>query len=201
MWSILIRIGGGDLLTLSSRFVWLGLVAIFVLSGTLSFFVTLGLGTESSTASAPDPTTTTSVQAETSNPKPSPTPTRTGKVRFAGNAQMEILQIGSAEAWGFYNPSNQGGVITIDLDSKNDVDTAIIRASCYYMVDSKGVPCPGEDANPVLSGGAWSRTVPFVIDMSRSQNLSPKTLILGFETVNEKGTFPVELRFTFGGWK
>lgn len=241
MWSILIRIGGGDLLTLSSRFVWLALSAIFVMAATLSFFITLGVVPAATSISQSTPLPSKSsledvnassgapVDAsgqESSRPKTKPSEASPSNVEsppaeatptnppekatatpsmapplMAVDARMMFIEIGSATSWGFYNPSNRAGYIVMKLDSQNKLDTTILMKTCSYVVDGVRLSCPRGEPDRVLRGGGWASPFPFVIDLTNTNNLEPKEIVIEFDTFNSAGTYPVKIKFTFAGWK
>lgn len=206
------------MLTKSSPYVWLALALLFVLSASSSYFITLGVLPSTSIAETPGDRATTQVRStpesspsedllEVSEPTPSPDALgeneqpKTVTSYRAIDALIMITEMGAASGWGFSDPSNKGGFISIPLDSKQNLEAKILMNTCRYTVGDVEKACPWNKPDPVLPAGVWSEPVRLEIDLSKSGNPKPKLIQVRFDTRNSEGTFPVKLQFTFTGWR
>jgi hypothetical protein len=112
-----------------------------------------------------------------------------------------ITEMGAATGWGFSDPTNKGGLISIPLDSKQNLEARILMKTCKFSVGGVETTCPWNKPDPVLPAGVWSEPVRLEIDLSKSGNPKPKSIHVRFDTQNSEGTFPVKLQFTFAGWR
>jgi hypothetical protein len=198
--------------------IWLALALLFLVSTAISFFITLGVLPKTS-AAEPSREWTAANAGSTPQASPSqeygqiaestPSPTLTNETKpqtvaksyRAVDGLIMITEMGAASGWGFSDPTNKGGKISIPLDSKQNLEATILMKTCKFTVGSLESNCPWKGPDPVLPAGVWSDPVRLEIDLSKSGNPKPKLIQVQFDTKNSEGTFPVKLQFTFAGWR